>query len=267
MGAHRPGQACTCCSHRDGSHPLIVLIRYSERGDLQGPQRLRRCTGAPRCLFHLPASVFESDPLIYPATLFWRRFGCAGLVGGILFSAKFICMGKSGVGPGFDSRPYKKCAHFAHFAENHCRVARDPRTLGAVRPGLVGAPWGQPERGQRRTHRRPSGPAYPTQDQPDLDKPMKSSRGRALRCVVSAATGGSHSLPVGEQWPGKGTYEIATAVLTQELVGVSAMCGILARFFSSLNRTSSPTATTDGPTNQEWLYVLALIPYSRCAYP
>lgn len=176
MGAHRPGQACTCCSHRDGSHPLIVLIRYSERGDLQGPQRLRRCTGAPRCLFHLPASVFESDPLIYPATLFWRRFGCAGLVGGIPFSAKFICMGKSGVGPGFDSRPYKKCAHFAHFAENHCRVAREPLTLWAAGPGSAGAPWGQPERGQRRTHHRPSGPAYPTQGQPDLERQVKSSQ-------------------------------------------------------------------------------------------
>ena len=138
VGAHRPGQACACCSHRDGSHPLIVLIRYSERGDLQGPQRLRRCTGAPRCLFRLPASVFESDPLIYPATLFWRRFGCTGLVGGFSFSAKFICMGKWGVGTGFDSRPYKKCAHFAHFAGNLCRVTRTPRAQGHQPQGHPG---------------------------------------------------------------------------------------------------------------------------------
>lgn len=97
--------------------------------DLQGPQRLVSRTEAPRCLFRLAASVFESDPLIYPATLFWRRFGCAALVGGILFSAKFICMGKSGGGPGFDSPPYKKCAHFAHFAETLCRVTLNPLPL------------------------------------------------------------------------------------------------------------------------------------------
>ena len=34
-------------------------------------------------------------PLIYPATKLWRELGCAGLVGGIPFSAKHICMGKS----------------------------------------------------------------------------------------------------------------------------------------------------------------------------
>ena len=96
---------------------------------------MRRCTGAPRCLFRLPASVFESDPLIYPATLFWRRFGSLALVGGISFSAKFICMGKSGVGPDFASPPYKRCAHFAHFAETLCRVVRDPLAGGH-------APWG-----------------------------------------------------------------------------------------------------------------------------
>lgn len=122
---------------------------------------MRRCTGAPRCPFRLPASVFESDPLIYPATLFWRRFGCKGLVGGIPFSAKFICMGKWGVGTGFDSRPYKKCAHFAHFAENPCRVARYPRAQGHQPQGHPG-----PAQGRRdgRGAEGLRGTAYPAGD-------------------------------------------------------------------------------------------------------
>ena len=44
-------------------------------------------------------------------------------------------MGKSGVGPDFASPPYKRCAHFAHFAETLCRVVRDPLAGGH-------APWG-----------------------------------------------------------------------------------------------------------------------------
>ena len=138
---------------------------------------MRRCTGAPRCLFRLPASVFESDPLIYPATLFWRRFGCTGLVGGFSFSAKFICMGKWGVGTGFDSRPYKKCAHFAHFAGNLCRVTRTPRAQGHQPQGHQ--PQGHPGRRDGRGARGARGAegGRPTlQGAPRLDLPGTQPR-------------------------------------------------------------------------------------------
>ena len=61
------------------NHSLIVQIRYCDSAGL----------------------LFESDLLIYPAGMFWRRFGIFGLVGEKTFSAKFICMGEGGGVPRF----------------------------------------------------------------------------------------------------------------------------------------------------------------------
>ena len=114
MGAHLPGQAVlltrradaqpdrangACYSLRDGSHPLIDPIRYLRRVIYRGLGGRFEASSAPeRCLMPFPAValVFESDLLIYPARVFWRRFGSLAFVGEKMFSAKFICMGEGG---------------------------------------------------------------------------------------------------------------------------------------------------------------------------
>ena len=93
--------------------------------------------GAFGCLFPLAASVFEFDLLIYPAGMFWRRFGIFGFVGEKIFSAKIICMGKGGGCATILTHGHTKSAHISHiFSETPYRVARDllPRRATLSRP-------------------------------------------------------------------------------------------------------------------------------------
>ena len=99
------------------------------------------CSSAPGCLSHSPP--WSSNP-----TSSYTLRGCFG--GDLVFSGssarkcfpqKSFVWGKGGVCHDFDSRPYKKCAHFAHFSETPCRVTRGLRTGGHSRPP-TGAPQG-----------------------------------------------------------------------------------------------------------------------------
>lgn len=177
MGAHLPGQAVlltrrarqgallslcwgcadlrvpvdrangACSSLRDGSHPLIDPIRYARRviyRGLSGVSGHRTGAGALSGAFsHL--SPWSSNP-----TSSYTLRGCFGGDLAFLpstarnyFPQNSFVWAKGGAGPDFDSRPYKKCAHFAHFEKWPCRVGRDLAARGAPaegQPAEGGAP-------------------------------------------------------------------------------------------------------------------------------
>ena len=121
------------------------------------------CSSAPGCLSHSPP--WSSNP-----TSSYTLRGCFG--GDLVFSGssarkcfpqKSFVWGKGGVCHDFDSRPYKKCAHFAHFSETPCRVTRGLRTAAGTlarprgrRRARCTARYGEaPQRHRRAGGRRP----------------------------------------------------------------------------------------------------------------
>ena len=83
------------------NHPLIYPIRYCDRVSVRRPRRF-------------PISVFEFDLLIYPAGVFWRRFGIFGFVGEKIFSAKLITMVSRGGVCTILTHGHTKTAHISH---------------------------------------------------------------------------------------------------------------------------------------------------------
>ena len=189
MGAHLPGQAvlltrrasqgalvslcwdCTslevpvdrangaCSSHRDASHPLIVQIRYVRRVIYRGLGGVRAVLGAASSAGAPSPAFSHPSPRSSNPTSSYTLRGCFG--GDLVFwpwmARKYFpqnsfVWGRGGVGSDFDSRPYKKCAHFAHFEKSPYRVGRDGTARGARPPTTSG-------------RRRPRGPTTGDGDQ------------------------------------------------------------------------------------------------------
>jgi hypothetical protein len=155
--------------------PLIRLIWYPRRG----------LTGASGCLWGVlghwlpfsllglwssnPTSSYTLRVLFGGDVAFWRSSA------GKYFPQNSFVWARGGVGPDFDSRPYKKCAHFAHFCGTPSRVAHDlsaqpgdPASRPASQPAQGRAPEGD---GPRPPSRIDLPGSQPLQGKPDLTYP------------------------------------------------------------------------------------------------